>query len=48
MGMSELGGEGVAWSLNLALSGFDDAGAVGTNQTGFALAHEGVLDADPI
>ena len=33
---------------NLALAGFDDAGAVGTNQTGFALAHEGVLDADPI
>ena len=33
---------------NLALAGFDDAGAVGTNQSGFALTHESVLDADPV
>jgi hypothetical protein len=47
MGMSELGGEGVAWSLNLALSGFDDAGAVGADETRLVLAYERVLDSHP-
>lgn len=47
MGMRELGGKGVTRSLNLALSGFDDAGAVGADETRLVLTHERVLDSHP-